>query len=117
MNVTLNIESDAELRAYIKDCIKGQVLSIVREDFMQMIVEELTRKTKGLETKNFDRLLHNAVDKNTKELINKDYNIKDWGAQFVKPVLDTLLNNVVNNTDWTRIVDELAKEKIRNMIK
>lgn len=33
MQVKLNLENDAELRAYIKDLIKGQVLTIVREDF------------------------------------------------------------------------------------
>ena len=39
MKVTLNIENDAEMRAYVKDCIKGQVLSIVREEMQEMIKE------------------------------------------------------------------------------
>ena len=41
MKVTLNIENDAELRAYIKECIKGQVLAVVREEFTAMVQNEL----------------------------------------------------------------------------
>ena len=37
MNVSLNIENDKELRAYIKDAVKGQVMSIVRDEFLEIV--------------------------------------------------------------------------------
>ena len=46
MVVTLNIENDAELRAYIKDCIKGQILAITREEFKNIVTEELEKRLK-----------------------------------------------------------------------
>ena len=39
MKVNLSIQDDAELRAYIKDMIKGQITSIAREEIINVINE------------------------------------------------------------------------------
>lgn len=44
MTVKLNISEDAELRAAIKDAIKGQVISIVRETVTDVLKEVLESK-------------------------------------------------------------------------
>lgn len=49
MKVTLNIQDDQELRASIKDAIRGQVLSIVREELTQTIKDEFKRKLIAME--------------------------------------------------------------------
>ncbi len=46
MNLKLKIEEDAELRAYIKDLIKGQVLSIGRKE-IKSILEEIIKQKHG----------------------------------------------------------------------
>ncbi len=53
MKITLNIGEDAELRAFIKEAIKGQVMSIAREEFVNIFKEELTRKIKGTDSPHF----------------------------------------------------------------
>ena len=45
MIVKLKIEEDAELRAAIKDAIRGQVLSIGREEILNILKEAVGQKT------------------------------------------------------------------------
>lgn len=91
MNVTLNIENDAELRAYIKDCIKGQVLSIVREEFVAIVKEEIERKIKGSGEKLFERMLKEAVF----EVIARDR------GELIKPYIETAIKDAIAGKVWT----------------
>ena len=69
MQVTLNIENDEQLRSYIKDLIKGQVLSIVREELKEMIQTELERKIKGFEKTNNEP----EIEKTRRPFIKTNY--------------------------------------------
>ena len=44
MKVTLNINEDAELRAHIKEAIRGQVISIAREEVVKLLGDILAQK-------------------------------------------------------------------------
>lgn len=114
MNVTLNIENDAELRAYIKDCIKGQVLSIVREEMQEMIKEELNRKIKGLNDSNFKRIFTEAMIKNIKDILQVNYNVKCWDNNWIKPIIGSLMEQYVKQNE--SLINQLAKEKVKLMI-
>ena len=116
MKVTLNIENDAELRAYIKDCIKGQVLAIVREDFEQIVKEELTRKLKGSWDRNFEKMTEYTMQKAIKDILYKEHNITDWSSRFIEPYIKNILNPHLVGKDWLNIVDKLAKEKVKELL-
>jgi len=45
MKVELEIKDDKELRAVIKDMIRGQVTSIVREEIKNLVAKEVEKKT------------------------------------------------------------------------
>jgi hypothetical protein len=120
MNVTLKIENDAELRAYIKDCIKGQVLSIVREEFLGIVKEELNRKTKNFETMNFKTMTEQAVKDVVRDHLYS-IGIRDWSAEWLNPQISTILEQqitkAIHNKNWNALVDTLAKEKVKALIK
>lgn len=44
MRVELSIRNDKELRNHIRDCIRGEVTKIAREEIKQTVVSELMRK-------------------------------------------------------------------------
>ena len=92
MNVTLNIENDKELRAYIKDAVKGQVLSIVREEMMEIIKEELERKLKGLTSSRFDNITKDATKEAVKSILLKEHNVRTWDDSFIKPLIENATN-------------------------
>lgn len=116
MKVTLNIENDDELRAYIKDCIKGQVLSIVREEFKQIVQDEIERKIKGSDMRNFERMQLNATTEAIRSILSKEHSISRYNNNFIKPFIEEELKTALRNTNWNKIVEELAKEKIRLLI-
>ena len=116
MKVTLNIENDAELRAYIKDCVKGQVLSIVREEFNTIIKEELERHLKKTSTANFDFLLKNAMKESVGNILIREYGVSSWGTDYIKPYVSEKLTAVLANKDWNSLIDTLAKEKVKALL-
>lgn len=113
MKVTLNIENDKELRAYIKDAIKGQVLNIVREEFLQMVKEELERKMKGTSDYAFKNMQQEAMTQATKDILYKECSVYNWDSSFIKP---KKLDEVLKSTNWKLLVDNLAKEKVKKLI-
>lgn len=120
MNVTLNIKDDAELRNYIKECIKGQVLSIVREEFIEVVKAEITRKIGTIGNRDFDYLQKEAFEAAAKQIVLKNNGISDWSNDFIRPLLTEVLNKRINeavkNTNWKSLVDTLAKEKVKALI-
>lgn len=120
MTVTLNIENDAELRAYIKDCINGQVLAIVREEFVEAVKAEIVRKIGTMATRNFEAMQKDAFEAAAKHIILKNNGINDWNNDFINPIASAIVNDRVNKAvagiDWKKAVDTLAKEKVKALI-
>ncbi len=120
MKVTLNIENDAELRAYIKECIKGQVLAIVREDFIEVVKAEIMRKVGTIGNRDFDYLQKSAFEAAAKEIVLQKNGISDWSNDFIKPLANEILTKriekAVTGIDWQKTVDVLAKEKVKSLI-
>lgn len=120
MNVTLNIKDDAELRNYIKECIKGQVLSIVRDEFIEIVKAEITRKIGTIGNRDFDYLQKSAFETAAKEIVLQKNGINDWSNDFIKPLANEILSKriekAVAGIDWQKTVDTLAKEKVKSLI-
>jgi hypothetical protein len=120
MHVTLNIESDTELRAYIKDCIRGQVLAVVREEFIKIVKAEINRKIGGISNRDFNSLQKEAFEGAAKQIILTNNGISDWNDGFINPLLKEVLTKriekAVANVEWKKIVDALAKEKVKALI-
>ena len=116
MKVTLNIENDKELRAYIKDSIKGQVLNIVREEFLEIVKEELERKIKGTNAYTFKIMQQEAMTKATSNILYKEHNVVNWNRDFIEPYINKKLDDVLKHKDWKLLVDNLAKEKVKKLI-
>ena len=115
MNISLNIQNDAELRAYVKDLIKGQVLAIVREEVLGIVKDELTRSLKNSTTKNFDYMVSNALTKSVQNILYKEHNVNGW-SDFFKPIVEKKVEEALGNRDFKGIVDNIAKEKIKSLI-
>lgn len=116
MNVTLNIGNDTELRSYIKDCIKGQVLAIVREDFQQIVKDEIERKVKGLDKNNFNYMLEQALRLSVSEVLNEQ-GVQEWSEDFIRPFINTRLDQVMKHIDFNKLIDAMAVEKVKALIK
>lgn len=117
MKVTLNIENDQELRAHIKDAIKGQVLAIVREEFVKMVKEELERKIKGADSRNFEYLYKQALKEAVGDILYKTEGVSNWNKKFIEPFANERLNAVISQYDWNKLVNDLAAAKVRALIK
>lgn len=115
MNVTLNIESDAELRAYIKESIKNQVLGITREEFFQTVKEEMTRKLKGTDVRNLDRLIKEGV----KEVVREQLavaGVSTWRTDVVEPIIREVVGDVLESKGIDNLINKAADEKIKQLL-
>jgi len=117
MKVTLNIEQDKELRDYIKDCISGQVKKIVREELMTLVVEEINKKVKGLDKPHFDNEFRICMVASIGKELQKNHNIPGWEQKWVKPIVESIVEKYIKDYNWNLLIDDLAKEKVRKLIK
>ncbi|MDO8640854.1 MAG: hypothetical protein Q7R33_04870 [Nitrosarchaeum sp.] len=76
MKATINIGEDAELRAAVKDMIRGQIKSITREEIREIVSEEVKGIIKGTILKRLDK----TVDDEVKSLIRHNVNA-DWSGK------------------------------------
>lgn len=90
MTVKLNINEDPELRAYIKDAIKGQVVSIAREEILNILKEVLKGKLP-------------TVDPNT----------------ILRDEVLRLVKNQLDNGGWNKpsFVQEEARKEVQKLVK
>jgi hypothetical protein len=63
MRATINIQEDAELRAAVKDMIRGMVLALTREEIYRMIMAEVEKK---LKTEVIEKCAHDHLHKTLK---------------------------------------------------
>jgi hypothetical protein len=116
MKVTLNVENDAELRAHIKYLIKGQILSIVREDFLEIVKEEIERKIKGTDENLFNHLFGDAMINVISNILRDKCEVSQWSNKFIEPIILKRINPIIESKDWNKLVDGLAIEKVRKLL-
>lgn len=121
MKVTLNIEQDEQLRAAIKDAIKGQVMSVTREEINLIVKSEIGKKIANRDVQYMNRLLSESMTQIIKEILYKEHNIGNWDSTWIKPIVDKYLDSKVKEAlkgkDWKKVIDDLAKQKIKELIK
>lgn len=116
MIVTLNIQNDAELRAHIKDAVKGQVMSIVREELIEIIKSELDRKVKGWETQHFQQVMKMAMDDILRDILYKKYDVSSWGESFLRPYINEILDKVTKGNNWDALIEKTARERMKALL-
>lgn len=97
MTVALNIENDAELRAYIKDLIKGQVLSIIRQEVLDVIKAITEDKIKSSTTQTvLEKLIKEIIEKQVREQLN----ISPWSNadNFIKTNAKEMIYNHIKSS-------------------
>lgn len=117
MNVTLKIENDAELRAYIKDLIKGQVSSIIRDEFEEMIKEEISKKVKSYNGADLLYYIRATIEKTVDRFLNSMNIKKELNKEMITPIIEKKVVEAIEKTDWNKLVEKFATEKIKLLLK
>ena len=114
MTVNLSIENDEELRAYVKDLIRGQYLSFAREEVRAMVYEELTAKISGLNTQRFEQWIKEALRSSITDILRKEHG-HTWKKDFIKPYVEDYANTMLASAGGKeKLVYELAKQLTGN---
>ena len=71
MKATINIQEDEKLRKEIRAMIKGQVVSITREEIKAMIIETLGSNSKKLDIDSLERMAQSQVRDAVKLAVNE----------------------------------------------
>ena len=117
MKVTLDINNDAELRTHIKEAIKGQIASIVREEYYELVKAEIEKKVKSHSGSNIEYYLREGISKTVKALVNSSDLTKTVNKDFVIPIEEQKILETLEKKNWDKLVDEMVKEKLKSLIK
>ena len=98
MKIELNLKDDTEFRAYIKEMIKGQVLSVAREEIRSIIAEVFISKYGHASTTDVELLIKDEVGKYVlKQLGPNGWNKNTWvrthAGELIKKEVENILLN------------------------
>lgn len=78
MKLQIQIADDAELRAFVKEQIRGAIKAVTREEILKLIVDEIGGKAKGSTSPHLTALLNTEVSTQVRAKLN-DGNY--WGSE------------------------------------
>lgn len=103
----INIEQDKDLRNYLKDCIRGAVNSIAREEIVQIAKDEIQRKITNHTGDFWREVVSEAVRKVLKQELNEVQKLT-----FIQPYIEAYLQQNIN----TFTVEKALNAGIKNYI-
>ena len=115
MTISLNIENDEELRLYIKDCIKGQVLGFTREKFQELIETEFQRKIENSTGDLLKLLLVEAVEKHVRTYL-RTLDFSKIAEDVFRPMIEQPLQELLVSRDWSTVINSLAQSKLQSLL-
>jgi hypothetical protein len=86
MNLKLDIQSDSELRAEVKNVILGQVKSIIKDDISQMVKNEIGQMQGGLRSR-----LDVYIESEVKKIIERNVFGNSFGMGTPTSAINTEL--------------------------
>jgi len=103
MKISLDLKEDTDLRKYIKDMIKGQIKSIMRDEFKE-IIESLMKETL---TPKFKAIGREQAFKEFSTTFFRNYFEKgyDFGSGYT------------STKRYNRLIEKLTKEILQDRIK
>ncbi len=117
MTVTFNIENDEQLRQHIKNAIDGQVRSIVREEIAKTVADEVARVLpKVTTTWGFEKKINTVIDKAVDKIVKAHAVELGFNNVFIYGLVNKKLDAALQGQDWKKIVDDVAKDKIKALI-
>ena len=116
MLVKLTIQEDAELRAHVKDMIRGQVLSITREEIAKMVLEEISKNVAALisgRSSKLNQLVELAVNTQVSEGLRKNFYHGD--PPLLMELASKVAANYINAERFEQLVYQSANAKIAEL--
>lgn len=108
LKVQLNVQEDAELRAAIKDMVRGSLTSIVRDEISDMVKEIMVPRIDkfDLKSQQFDKVLRSVVSDKLSQEGFATYSIRD----AAKSIIDELIKDRIKKTFTEDNINALVKE-------
>lgn len=116
MTVSLKIENDVELRAHIKDIIRGQITSIIRNEITAIISEVTNDRIKGLGTNRLDRMISDGVKSAASAILWRESSPNEWKEEVLIPLIQTQLEKYIGERNIKEEVNKAAKAMINKLI-
>lgn len=118
LRLHLNVNEDEDLRNYVKELVKGQILSILRTDLSEILNKIVQENRKLIEDKisRFDVL--NALSISIKEILPDRYEmdsiIEKRSEKIINDYIDTYEQRM--GVKFDRIVKTEVEKQVRNIM-
>lgn len=109
MELRINVDTDLDLRKFIKDQMRGQIDALAREDLKEIILAEVNRKISE-KSDYLDKVLAETVSKWFNHWAVNHELKKTTQALFEEHILGSL-GKIMIEKDWTSVIEEMARRE------
>jgi len=114
MKLTLNVQEDAELRAAIKDMVRGVVTGIVREEISDMVKEIMVPRVDkyDLGGAHFSQAMREVISNKLRA-----EGVSSFTTDYVKPIVEGLVKEMLDRHIKSGNIETMVKAGIQTHIK
>ena len=94
MDLKLTVSNDEQLREWLKDLIKGQIKSVIREELGNMVKENSERKIESaVSFANIEKIINDLINKE----VSNSLNLKSYGDNYIQKIAKGLVTEKVSS--------------------
>ena len=119
MKCNILLEEDEELRGYIKELIKSQVVSISREEVAQLVIEHLKTKLSKLDSRaDLAGYVENVIQKTISKMVKVHIDrAMDLEFMQLKQRMERIVSENVDHIASERYIKEKTDAAIEKLVK
>ena len=117
MKITLSVQEDKEMRDYVKDLIRGQVVSVVRGEIIEIAKDEICRKLENTGTEIIQLWVKQAITNATREYIDENFNKSKLVQYHIRPKVESGVSRLIQDVDLESMVNKECSNIVRSTIR
>ncbi len=116
MKLEIEISQDQDLRVFVKELIKQQVVGLIRETFMEVIEKEVNGKIKGMQTSKFEEMIQTALRNQGALYVNNSIYASKWQETQLPGMLTAAIEKELKHQDFKKRVDDGVRTQINKLL-
>lgn len=118
MKLELSIKDDKKLRNLIKDMIKSQVLSSMREQMTPLVIESMSDKSIKTKLTDLKKVIENHTTKVKKETERQNIELKEYFKRInIKDLIKKEIFDFIQIHVTKELIIDIIKNEITKLVK
>lgn len=116
MQLNINFDSSDEIGRILIPLIKDKTNSFEFEKIQELFEEQVRAYFEKLSAHEKHLIVMDATTKVITKILFQEFKVSEWNTTLIQPFIENIVNEALKNKDWDKLADDLAMDKLRNLL-